>query len=297
MSNYLDKLNSLYKAQKANNPWAIAWAIVNDKSGKTNPLWADEVQALDSDDTEGRKALAAKIAGGIENNPYNKSMDSIDKFLELFKSYPLHGENSAAAEEDKEDDEEIEKGMSTAAAALAGWFISDNLTRGHGQPTAAQQREFERQIDQAMRKKGRKLSKDVDESALEKMKSFFNKSDASDTYVRKTPVENGVQAQDTVLQNLMKDGPMATPPFAGARFDPTSHRWVKPENVGQTYAARGGKKRIRGSGTGVHERSVSGHGKGRIRGEGAGAAGKGETHLSAQRRKEGFTHGRGKKKG
>ena len=117
------------------------------------------------------------------------------------------------------------------------------------------------------------------------MKAFFNKSDASDTYVRRTPVENGV--------NLMKD-PMSLPPFAGARFDPSSHRWVKPENVGQTYAARGGKKRIRGSGTGVHERSVSGHGKGRIRGEGKGAKAKGETHLSAQRRKEGFTHGRKK---
>ena len=284
MSNYLDKLNNLYKAQKVQNPWAVAWAIVNDKTGKTNPLWAEEVQALDADDTEGRKALAAKIAGGIENNPYNKSMDSIDKFLELFKSYPLHGENSAAAEEDEED-EEIEKGMSTAAAALAGWFVSGDLTRGQGQPTPAQQREFERQIEQAMRKKGRKLSKTIENSALEKMKAFFNKSDASDTYVRRTPVDNGVNLKKT---------PMATPPFAGARFDPTSHRWVKPENVGQTYAARGGKKRIRGSGTGAHERSVSGHGKGRIRHEGAGAAGKGETHLSAQRRKEGFTHGRKK---
>ena len=80
--------------------------------------------------------------------------------------------------------------------------------------------------------------------------------------------------------------------FAGARFDPTSHRWVKPENVGQTYAARGGKKRIRGTGTGVHERSVSGHGKGRVRGEGAGRKFKGETDLAAQRRKEGFTHGK-----
>ena len=145
-----------------------------------------------------------------------------------------------------------------------------------------------------MRKKGRKLSKTVDNPALDKMKAFFNKSDASDTYVRKTPIDNGAQAQDMALENLLK-APLSTPPFAGGRFDPTVHRWVKPENVGQTYSARGGKKRLRGSGTGAHERSVSGHGKGRIRHEGAGAAGKGETHLSATRRKEGFTHGTGKK--
>ena len=282
MSDSLDKLNSLYK-EKVRNPWAVAWAIVNDKSGKTNPLYAEEVQALDADDTEGRKALAAKIAGGIESNPFSKS-------------YPLYGGTSAAATdnvEDEEDDEEIQKGISPAAAALAGWFISDNLTRGQGQPTPAQQREFDRQIEQAMRKKGRKLSKDADEAALEKMKAFFNKSDASDTYVRKTPVERGVQAQETEIQKVL-----GFPPFAGARFDPSARRWVKPENVGQTYAARGGKKRVRGTGTGAHERSVSGHGKGRIRGEGAGAKHKGETHLASQRRKEGFTHGRqqGKKR-
>ena len=288
MSNALDELNSFYKAEKVNNPWAVAWAIVNagEKGGENsvNPLYTEEAQEA-AGDKDKRKALAAKIAAGINSNPFNKSMDDIDK------SYPLNGENSAAAQEDEED-EEIEKGMSTAAAALAGWFISDNLTRGQGQPTAAQQREFERQIDQAMRKKGRKLSKDVDESALEKMKSFFNKSDASDTYVRKTPVENGVQAQETEIQKILQ-----APPFAGARFDPTAHRWVKPENVGQTYAARGGKKRIRGSGTGVHERAVSGHGKGRIRHEGAGAKAKGDTHLAARRRKEGLTHGKRKKKG
>ena len=68
------------------------------------------------------------------------------------------------------------------------------------------------------------------------------------------PVKNAVQA-NTFLEKVM-----SVPPFAGARFDPTSHRWVKPENFGQTYQARGGRKRIRGSGVGARERSVSGHG-------------------------------------
>ena len=189
---------------------------------------------------------------------------------------------------DMNKSEDIKKQkMSPGMAALAGWYVSGDLTRGLGQPTAAQQREFERQIQRAMRKKGRALRK---ESAMTKMQSFFNTKDSTDTYIRKTPLKNGEQAE-TFLEKIM-----SIPPFAGARFDPTSHRWVKPENVGQTYAARGGKKRIRGTGTGVHERSVSGHGKGRIRGEGAGRKFKGETDLAAQRRKEGFTHGKLKRR-
>ena len=189
-----------------------------------------------------------------------------------------------------EQSTKIEKRISPELAALAGWYLSGDVTRGMGQPTPAQQREFERQIQRAMRKKGRALRK---ESAMTKMQSFFNTKDSTDTYVRKTPPKNGVKAD--VINELLK-APMSLPPFAGARFDPTSHRWVKPENVGQTYAARGGKKRVRGTGTGVHERSVSGHGKGRIRGEGAGRKFKGETDLAAQRRKEGFTHGKLKRR-
>ena len=86
------------------------------------------------------------------------------------------------------------------------------------------------------------------------------------------------------------DKKLAFPPKAGQVWEPTAHRWVNPNNYGQTYSARGGRKRIRGSGTGARERSVSGHGKGRIRYEGAGRRFKGETDLAAQRRKQGFTH-------
>lgn len=266
----MSELDNLQKAQTAQNPWAIAWAIVtdytyNDKGEKiprptseglkaVKELYSKEIASAKGD-TGKMKSLAAKIAAGIEENPFNKSMD-------------------------------IQK--SPAMAALAGWWLSDNITRGQGQPTPAQQREFERQIQQAMRKKGRTISKEDAESAMGKMEAFFQK-DENDTYVRRTPVPNAVAA-DTEAEILQKV--LSLPPFAGARFDATAHRWVKPENVGQTYAARGGKKRLRASGTGAHERSVSGHGKGRIRGEGAGRKHKGETDLAASRRKEGFTHGK-----
>ena len=259
-----DELQQFYKAQTARDPWAIAWATVkakNNRGGKNsvNPLMTDEVDAARGD-TAKEQALAAKIAAGIEDNQYNKSVD-------------------------------LQK-ISPATAALAGWWLGGEIRDDYNrmsQPTAAQQREFERQIQQAMRKKGRRITK---ESAMEKMQSFFQK-DTNDTYVRKTPVKNAVQSQDKILEKVL-----SFPPFAGARLDPTSHRWVKPENYGQTYNARGGKKRVRATGTGAHERSVSGHGKGRIRGEGAGRKFKGETDLASLRRKEGFTHGKqkGKKK-
>ena len=271
------ELKQLYKAQKIKNPWAIAWALISGNGkGKhfdaVRELHMDEINAAKTG--EQKRSLAGRLVAGMENNPYNKSMDDPQDFVDLFK----------------EEEEKIEKRISPAAAALAGWWLSDNVTRGMGQPTPAQQREFERQIQQAMRKKGRRLNK---ESALEKMKAFFkNSSDSSDTYVRKTPVANAVKADDTTTDILKV---LSMPPFQGARFDPTSHRWVKPENVGNTYAARGGKKRIRGSGTGAHQRSVSGHGKGRIRGEGAGRH-KSAIDLATSRKKEGLTHGSSKKR-
>ena len=266
------QLQNLYKKSTANNSWAIAWAIVkagaNSGQNSVNPLYTDEAHAA-SGDVEKEKALAAKIAAGIDENPFVKSMNG-----ETIQVLP-------------DEEKSIQKIGSGAVGALAGWWLGgtiQDITRGMGQPTPAQQREFERQIQQAMRKKGRKISKDA---AMEKMQTFFQ-NDENDTYVRRTPVNNAVLADEEILQ---KDK-LSFPPFAGAKFDPTSHRWTKPENFAQTYSARGGKKRTRGTGTGVHERSISGHGKGRIREEGKGEKYKGETHLASQRRKEGFTHGK-----
>ena len=184
----------------------------------------------------------------------------------------------------------LQKLSSSAMSALAGWWLGgdiEDINRRISEPTAAQQREFERQIQRAMRKKDKNISKS---NALQKLQLFFStQTDNNDTYVRRKSLENAVTKPDSE-EELLKI--LGMPPFAGARFDPSSHRWTKPENFGQTYAARGGKKRIRGTGTGVHERSVSGHGKGRIRGEGAGAKFKGETHVAASRRKAKHTRQR-----
>ena len=57
------ELRKLTKAIKARNPWAVAWAIVNGKgqNGMKNP----------PTNKEGRKAAAARIVAGIEDNPFN----------------------------------------------------------------------------------------------------------------------------------------------------------------------------------------------------------------------------------
>ena len=277
-------LQQFYKADKARNPWAIAWAIIANPK-KVNPLYTEQVAAA-GNDVEKKKALAAKIAGGIESNVFN----SIDEKIEIFddtldeKTYKLLEQLYTKSKGIKK----LQKKL--PMEALARWWLGgtiNEISRGISEPTPAQQREFERQIQRAMRRRGKNLNKN---NSLQKLKTFFQK-DGNDTYIKRTPEKNAVNLSEDILQKLV-----SFPPFQGARFDPSSHRWVKPETYGQAYNVRGGKKRIRGSGTGVHERSISGHGKGRIRGEGAGRKFKGETDLAAQRRKEGFTHGKVKKR-
>jgi len=277
MENKFEKLNMFYKAQKAKSPWAIAWAIVRgNKDGGTRldsvrEMYRDEIRSA-GDNPEAQRSLAAKIAGGIQRNPWNRSTDDLSGFEEDFT--PLSKEKTS---EVPEQSKKIEKKISPTLEAIAGWFFGGDVTSGLGQPTAAQQREFERQIQQAMRKKGRRLRK---ESAMNKMQTFFNVKDNADTYVRKAPLKNGVQADSTLEKRL------SIPPRQGEVFDPISHRWTKPENRGQTIQARGGKKRLRATGTGAGERSVSGHGKGVIRGVGAGRKHKGETDVARKRRED-----------
>ncbi len=54
---------------------------------------------------------------------------------------------------------------------------------------------------------------------------------------------------------LLKDH-APVPPRQGLMWDPVKKRWTRPENVGHTVAEVQGKKRIRGTGTGTHQRSI-----------------------------------------
>ena len=285
MTDKFDELNNFYKAEAIDNPWGLAFYL-HRKHGKNSV--AEYAAALQ--DTKTQSPGGKDNPGGKKPSPRKGSKRKTNRKqrADLMSKHISLSQNVDKKQLIKED--KLEKRISPGLAALAGWYISGDVTRGMGQATPAQQREFERQIQRAMRNKGRRLRKD---EALEKMQQFFSTKDNADTYVRRAPVQKGVDVSEAdLIKTWFKNPPhqASVPPFAGARFDPTSRRWVKPENLGQTVQARGGKKRIRGTGTGVHERSVSGHGKGRIRGEGAGRKFKGETDVSAQRRKEGFTH-------
>tara|TARA_A100001515_G_scaffold35567_1_gene27782 strand:+ start:2264 stop:3172 length:909 start_codon:yes stop_codon:yes gene_type:complete len=285
MTDKFDELNNFYKAEAIDNPWGLAFYL-HRKHGKNSV--AEYAAALQ--DTKTQSPGGKDNPGGKKPSPRKGSKRKTNRKqrADLMSKHISLSQNVDKKQLIKED--KLEKKISPGLAALAGWYISGDVTRGMGQATPAQQREFERQIQRAMRNKGRRLRKD---EALEKMQQFFSTKDNADTYVRRAPVQKGVDVSEAdLIKTWFKSPPhqASVPPFAGARFDPTSRRWVKPENLGQTVQARGGKKRIRGTGTGVHERSVSGHGKGRIRGEGAGRKFKGETDVSAQRRKEGFTH-------
>ena len=179
----------------------------------------------------------------------------------------------------------MQKQMSPSLASLmsaaAGWACSSDVGRA-GDMTPEQAREWERTLSAAdrrkmerslrskMRRKG--MDKTLDKSTFDSLKEFY--SDASDEYIKRSPEKNDflVQKDHSVL-----------PPRQGLMWDAVKHRWTRPENVGHTVTEVQGKKRIRGTGTGVHERTVSGHGHGKARLQEAGRRFKGQADVGALR--------------
>ena len=156
--------------------------------------------------------------------------------------------------------QKLDSSLANLMSAAAGWAFSGDVGKV-GQPTDAQAREWERTLsaaerraaERAMRSRMRRKSKDTSNEALTQLKTFY---DDSDTYIKRTPNKNGVSVQ--------KEHSMS-PPRAGEVWDAVKHRWGKPENIGHSVSEVQGKKRIRGTGAGVHERSVAGHGSGKAR--------------------------------
>lgn len=73
-------------------------------------------------------------------------------------------------------------------------------------------------------------------------------------------------------QDIEKDH-LSVPPRQGLIFDPAKKRWTNPDNVGKTVTDVQGRKRIRGTGTGVHEGKLA-EGKTGGKGEGSAVAGR-----------------------
>tara|TARA_R110002020_G_scaffold475704_1_gene711828 strand:- start:1223 stop:1750 length:528 start_codon:yes stop_codon:yes gene_type:complete len=66
--------------------------------------------------------------------------------------------------------------------------------------------------------------------------------------------------KDLFLQNAIpfsgSTDHLPFPPRKGLVWDNSKHRWVRPDQAGKTVIETQGKKRIRGTGTGVHQRTV-----------------------------------------
>lgn len=106
-------------------------------------------------------------------------------------------------------------------------------------------------------------------SARQSQADDFNRhvSRAADRRKRRLNKEFIYTIED--LNDFYKEHSMV-PPRQGQVWDAVKHRWTNPDHVGKTVIEVQGKKRIRGTGTGMHERSVGGHGKGAARAEEAG---------------------------
>ena len=158
---------------------------------------------------------------------------------------------------------QLKKGVTDALIAmLAGYKLTPKVNPG--EMTPAQQRQWERTLQNQMRRK----NIDIDKAAFKQLQNFYK--DKSDTYTRRKPAKNGVKVEKI----------LTSPPFQGAEFDPVSHRWKKPGEVaaqtGNVNVGTGGKRRVRGAGTGAAQRSVGGHARGIRRAERLGVAARGK---------------------
>ena len=215
------------------------------------------------------------------------------------------GPGGAGPADWKEDDGKVTKSedtkplkklspyMERLGAAVAGWLISDDIVRAgggspRGQMSDQQAREWERSLSAAERRQLERQGRNrMRKRASDKTNAYTDMQihfkEGSDEYVRKAPLKNGI--------NLNKEH-SASPPRQGLMWDAVKHRWTRPENIGHTVTEVQGKKRVRGQGTGVHERSVGGHGGGSTRRMEAGRRFRGATDAGTARPHESKAVGR-----
>ena len=95
----------------------------------------------------------------------------------------------------------------------------------------------------------------VSNSKLNRKKKLTRKN------ITKAPVRN-IRNAYKALQKFTEDNislykdRLPMPPRQGLVWDALKHRWTRPEQAGKTVTETQGKKRIRGTGTGAHQRAV-----------------------------------------
>ena len=180
---------------------------------------------------------------------YQELQDNPDKW-EKIKSKSGKKGDSGGSEGDSDEEKAVLMNMQKMSPALAnllsaaaGWALSaDTSTRGVPPDMVA---EWERAQSREEKKK-------LQEEMIRNLKRVRKSDDGPFLELDHAPV----------------------PPRMGLMWDAVKHRWTRPEKVGRTVWEVQGKKRVRGSGTGVHERSRSTKGTG----------GKGQGSMEAGRR-------------
>lgn len=248
------------------DPYAMATQALIDKGecqggDPTGPPWGGGDFARNSPCAKQRDKLAMKIQANMRRGKKKKSKPktaapkSSGGTMSLPVAAMMKAIEDLTFEQDKHDiqnimkdgcgcnsDMDIEKvsdHLATLMSAAAGWALSGDVTRGRQDHL---DREWERHHKERSERERR------EEERRERRRRRMRKSDSFE-----------------VLENFFMKDHAPVPPRQGLMWDPVKHRWTRPEHVGKTVTEVQGSKRFRGTGTGVHERSVGGHGTGATR--------------------------------
>ena len=243
---------------------------LDDVIAQLNILKEDKIKEDDKDEHEDKEPIKDPFAVATWRTEREGHDLSTDEGKERRKEIVEDIKDEGNVVEDKDEDvkkstplQKISPGLAGLMAAAAGWAMSDDIVRsGGGSPrgemTPQQLREWERTVRRTMRRKDISL----DKSSWEKLQKDYY--DDSDLYFRKVPLQNAVV--------ISKDH-APVPPRQGLQWDELKKKWVSSDHLGRSATELQGKKRIRGSGTGVHEHSLHVGGAGG-KGVGSGVAGR-----------------------
>ena len=135
--------------------------------------------------------------------------------------------------------------LANLLSAAAGWALSADTASRDVPPEMAA--EWERAISREDKRR-------LQEEMLRRMHGKGHKR------TRKSDDDLFLDAL-VEMEMLYKDH-APVPPRYGLMWDAVKHRWTRPEKVGRTVWEVQGKKRLRGAGTGAHERTRSTKGTG-----------------------------------
>lgn len=191
-------------------------------------------------------------------SPLARMRDRIAEAIASKMGWEFGGSAPVSAMQLSDDDnlEKVSPGLERLLAFGAGWALSGDVV--NRDVPADLVREWERAVN-------RQASESERRAIERKIKSRLRKA------------EDAPVAFEQLTNFWVEKDHAPVPPRIGLMWDAVKHRWTRPERIGRTVWELSGHKRIRGTGTGVHERSVK---VGGVGGRGAGSASAGRRFRS-----------------